>query len=100
MRFSQYITADLGNLQKRSFMALQKCYSVTYFYHILCLTEGLRDPKDQGWKPESCKSAAYLSPLWAMNRIWKIRNPPAGLVWKFGEAMLTQSSSSDCRKKL
>ncbi|GBM06884.1 hypothetical protein AVEN_273910-1 [Araneus ventricosus] len=61
MRFSQYITSDLGDSQKKSFIALQKCCTVTYIYHILCLATGLRDPMDPGSKPESCKSAAYAS---------------------------------------
>ncbi|GBN11591.1 hypothetical protein AVEN_23572-1 [Araneus ventricosus] len=61
MRFSQYINADLGNSQKKSFIALLNCCIATYFYHILRLAAGLRDPKDPGSKPESCKSAAYAN---------------------------------------
>ncbi|GBN11599.1 hypothetical protein AVEN_23578-1 [Araneus ventricosus] len=35
IRFSQYITDDRGNLQKMSFIALQKFINVTYFYRTL-----------------------------------------------------------------
>ncbi|GBN45903.1 hypothetical protein AVEN_208284-1 [Araneus ventricosus] len=98
MRFSQYINADLGNSQKKSFIALQKCCSVTYFYHILCRDARLRDQWIHVRNPNPA-NLPRMRAWWALNRIWRVRNPPAGLVRKFGEGMLAQSSSSDCRKK-